>query len=118
MTNPPLRRLLPQRVRTRLTVLYALLFLLAGASLLALTYALLASRLPATTDTSKSVARAPAICKQLAQSGKNAGAKALKAGAPPPGAGAKATPNSLIEKCNAAFVAGARAGSRAEMANP
>jgi hypothetical protein len=36
-----LRRLWPQRVRTRLAVFYALLFLVAGLALLALTYTLL-----------------------------------------------------------------------------
>jgi signal transduction histidine kinase len=39
------RRLWPQRVRTRLAVFYALLFLLAGLVLLALTYALVAALL-------------------------------------------------------------------------
>ena len=97
MTRPGLRRLFPQRVRTRLIVLYALLFVLAGSSLLALTYALLASRLPAVTHTRGALARAPAICKQLEQSGKNAIAKA---------------PSTLTEKCKAAFAAGARAGSQ------
>jgi signal transduction histidine kinase len=37
------RRLWPQRMRTRLAVFYALLFLVAGVALLALSYALLAS---------------------------------------------------------------------------
>ena len=36
------RRLWPRRMRARLAVLYAVLFLLAGAALLALTYALVA----------------------------------------------------------------------------
>jgi signal transduction histidine kinase len=42
----PLPRLWPQRVRTRLTLTYAGLFLVAGAALLALTYGLLAASLP------------------------------------------------------------------------
>ena len=37
------RRLWPQRMRTRLAVFYALLFLVAGVALLALSYTLLAS---------------------------------------------------------------------------
>jgi signal transduction histidine kinase len=41
-----LRRVWPQKVRTRLTLLYASLFFAAGSALLALTYALLASSLP------------------------------------------------------------------------
>jgi signal transduction histidine kinase len=42
----PARRLWPQKVRTRLTLLYAGLFLAAGVPLLALTYGLVASSLP------------------------------------------------------------------------
>ena len=38
-----MRRLWPRRVRTRLAVFYAVLFLLAGAVLLALTYTLAAA---------------------------------------------------------------------------
>jgi signal transduction histidine kinase len=42
----PVRRLWPQKVRTRLTLLYAMLFFAAGSALLGLTYGLLASSLP------------------------------------------------------------------------
>ena len=42
----PARRLWPQKVRTRLTLLYAILFFIAGLVLLALTYALVAASLP------------------------------------------------------------------------
>ena len=46
----PLRRILrrcwPQKVRTRLTLLYAALFFAAGSALLGLTYGLVASSLP------------------------------------------------------------------------
>jgi signal transduction histidine kinase len=41
-----LRRLWPQRVRTRLTLMYAMLFFAAGAALLGLTYGVVASSLP------------------------------------------------------------------------
>ena len=41
-----LRRLWPRKVRTRLTLTYAALFLAAGTALLALTYGLLAASLP------------------------------------------------------------------------
>ena len=41
-----LRRLWPQKIRTRLTLIYAALFFAAGSALLALTYALLAGTLP------------------------------------------------------------------------
>jgi signal transduction histidine kinase len=46
MKASALRRFWPQKVRTRLTLLYASLFFAAGSALLALTYALLASTLP------------------------------------------------------------------------
>ena len=42
----PLRRLWPQKVRTRLTLIYASLFFVAGLALLGLTYGLLAGTLP------------------------------------------------------------------------
>ena len=42
----PVRRLWPQKVRTRLTLIYAALFFAAGAALLTLTYGLVASNLP------------------------------------------------------------------------
>jgi signal transduction histidine kinase len=105
-----LRRRWPRRVRTRLAVLYALLFLVAGSGLLALTYALLASRLPAPATTSKSVAIRNAqlanICKQREQA-------ALASLAPAQKQPEKATlPGaSLLQKCKLAFAAGARAGS-------
>jgi signal transduction histidine kinase len=44
--RPWWRRLWPQKVRTRLTLLYAMLFFAAGSALLALTYGLVASSLP------------------------------------------------------------------------
>ena len=43
----PVRRLWPQKVRTRLTLIYAMLFFAAGSALLGLTYGLVASSLPA-----------------------------------------------------------------------
>jgi signal transduction histidine kinase len=43
----PARRLWPQKVRTRLTLIYAMLFFAAGSALLGLTYGLVASSLPA-----------------------------------------------------------------------
>jgi signal transduction histidine kinase len=43
----------PQKIRARLTLLYAVLFLAAGSALLGLTYGLVASRLPATTSVSR-----------------------------------------------------------------
>jgi signal transduction histidine kinase len=46
MNVRPLRRFWPQKVRTRLTLIYATLFFAAGSALLGLTYALVASNLP------------------------------------------------------------------------
>jgi len=46
VTPRPVRRFWPQKVRTRLTLLYAMLFFAAGSALLALTYALVANSLP------------------------------------------------------------------------
>ena len=43
----PVRRLWPQKVRTRLTLIYAALFFAAGSALLGLTYGLVASSLSA-----------------------------------------------------------------------
>jgi signal transduction histidine kinase len=60
MTPTPLsivvRRLWPRRMRTRLAVMYALLFLLAGTVLLAVTYTLVATALlPAPSGSSKPI---------------------------------------------------------------
>ena len=41
-------RIWPQKVRTRLALLYAVLFLVSGSALLGLTYGLVAGRLAAT----------------------------------------------------------------------
>jgi signal transduction histidine kinase len=86
-----LRRLWPRRVRARLAVLYAVLFLLAGSALLSLTYALLASRLPAPVATPGSVTNNPKLV-ALCRHGKLGDPQALR-------------------KCKQAFAAGARAGS-------
>lgn len=88
------RRFWPRRVRARLALLYAVLFLLAGSALLALTYALLADRLPKPLPAAKVVtpnAQLLALC------------KAGKAGGP-----------QLLSKCSRVFKAGARAGSQSQ----
>jgi signal transduction histidine kinase len=46
MNVRPVRRLWPQKVRARLTLIYAALFFVAGSALLGLTYGLVASSLP------------------------------------------------------------------------
>jgi signal transduction histidine kinase len=57
-------------LRARLTVLYAVLFLIAGSALLALSYGLLAERLPKPTNPIKSLgaARLDALCKEKTRS--------------------------------------------------
>lgn len=67
----PFRRLWPRRVRTRLAVFYAVLFLIAGVVLLALTYTLAAAVLlphstPPKLFTPQNQALAP-VCKPLPQ---------------------------------------------------
>jgi hypothetical protein len=42
----PVRRVWPQKVRTRLALIYASLFFVAGSALLGLTYGLVATSLP------------------------------------------------------------------------
>jgi signal transduction histidine kinase len=91
-----MRRWWPRRVRARLALLYAGLFLVAGSALLALTYALLASRLPQPPPAAKQVVtpnpQLLAVCKE----------------------GGKLSAPALLEKCKRAFVAGARAGSTSQ----
>jgi signal transduction histidine kinase len=62
------------RLRARLTLTYAVLFLIAGSALLALSYGLLADRLPKPANPIKSlgVARLDALCKQKTQSSNKA----------------------------------------------
>jgi signal transduction histidine kinase len=92
------RRLWPRRVRARLAVMYTVLFLLAGTSLLALTYALVANVLvPAPANTSKPIP--PRIGQLLGQ------CKEREAPGQPPMSA------SLVAKCNRAFAAAPGAGA-------
>ncbi|MBV8429920.1 MAG: HAMP domain-containing histidine kinase [Solirubrobacterales bacterium] len=92
---PGLRRLWPRRVRARLALVYALLFLIAGSALLALTYGLLASRLPKPPPAAKVVAARNPQLLALCKEGKSGGP-------------------ALLERCSKAFAAGARAGSTSQ----
>jgi signal transduction histidine kinase len=87
----------PQKVRTRLAATYAILFLAAGCALLALTYGLLASRLPAVSSSPKALhgSRILLECKQQPE---------------------QQIPNSLLARCKQAFAAGARAASQSQRA--
>ena len=63
-------RFWPQKVRTRLALLYAALFLASGSALLGLTYGLVAANLPATGPpqstgySSQQLAKLSVACKQ------------------------------------------------------
>jgi signal transduction histidine kinase len=84
------RRWWPQKIRTRLTLLYAALFLAAGSALLGLTYGLVASSLPANTGSKQPAmpaARFRALCKQPLPKGARQAA-------------------SVTQQCQAAYVAG------------
>ena len=73
-----IRRRVPQTIRVRVSILYAALFLAAGALLLALTYGLVASRLPSTTSlsklTSNQQAKLTLACNQAEQVARSKGA--------------------------------------------
>jgi signal transduction histidine kinase len=91
------RRLWPRRMRTRLAVMYSVLFLLAGTALLAVTYTLVATvLLPAPASTTKRIpprqAHLLGLCK------------------PPPRSA------SLLEECNRA-IAASGAGPREQRAS-
>ncbi|HEU5416086.1 MAG TPA: HAMP domain-containing sensor histidine kinase [Streptosporangiaceae bacterium] len=92
-------RLWPQKVRTRLAVLYAALFLAGGAALLGLTYGLMASSLPAH-------AARPASVPTQAQRKLRATCQESAAGKP--------LPPSVLAQCKKAFAEGARAGSQSQ----
>jgi signal transduction histidine kinase len=108
-----LGRLWPRRIHARLALLYAVLFLAAGSALLALTYALLASRLPTPPPSAK--VTVPAVCKQThalpaAKQPQMPPAKARQAHAPSAGKPAKASSTaslSVLDKCTLAYAAGA-----------
>ena len=88
-----MRRIWPQKVRTRLALLYAALFLASGSALLALTYGLVAASLPAPAS-----APAPGFDKnQLAK-------LSVACKQPHPDAG-------TVAACKRAFSAGAGAGA-------
>ena len=90
-----IRRCWPQKVRTRLTLLYAALFFAAGSALLGLTYGLVASSLPAHSGSASYYAR-PQLAKLRI---------ACKEPAPDLG---------TVAECKRAFSAGASAGSESQ----
>jgi signal transduction histidine kinase len=97
----------PQRVRTRMTLLYGGLFLVAGSALLGLTYGLLSSSLPVTSHqdrlTANEKAKIVQACKQ-------------KANAVPTKGHAHTgfIPAKALTQCESEFAAGANAGSASQ----
>jgi signal transduction histidine kinase len=105
----PARRLWPQKLRTRLTLLYAILFLAAGLTLLGLTYGILASSLP--TSPPASLTTSSQESHLLHQACKTGGYASKGQGFPP-----VAVPQDLTEckQARAAIYAGTAAGFQAQ----
>ena len=101
-----LRRRLPRGVRLRLTLLYALLFVIAGAALLGITYGLVSNSLSA--GVTVRAAPSQALIRQCKQQVTSQHAAAT-AGTP---SAKKVAASSLA--CDKAFVAGALAGQSAQ----
>jgi len=104
----PVRRVWPQKVRTRLTLIYAALFFAAGSALLGLTYGLVASSLPATPAASAKVSRQEQQklnleCKQAGGAG--AGKHPVPVPRPAPG---------VCQQAEAAYRAGVSSGSQSQ----
>ena len=118
-----LRRCWPQKVRTRLTLLYAALFLAGGSALLGLTYGLVASSLPVNPKPSAIAVMTRASFIKLCKQPRPPPAGAVKIGTtkvpehrPEPKRVAK-VPNSLQARCKeaySAYAAGASAGSTSQ----
>ena len=104
----PVRRLWPQKIRTRLTLIYAALFFAAGAALLGLTYGLVASSLPAqppaaATVSNQELTNLSHACKQASLAAKGKRPAAVPASLP-----------AACEQAEEAYSAGAAAGSQAQ----
>jgi signal transduction histidine kinase len=105
----PVRRLWPQKVRTRLTLLYAMLSFAAGLALLGLTYGILASSLP--TSPPASLTTSSQELNLLHQACKTAGYASKGKGYPP-----VAIPQDLTEckQAESAIYAGTAVGFQAQ----
>jgi signal transduction histidine kinase len=107
----PVRRLWPQKVRTRLTLLYAALFFAAGSALLGLTYGLVASSLPAqppaaATASSQELASLSHECKQASFASKGKHPVTIPASLP-----------AACKQAEDAYNAGTAAGMQAQRQN-
>lgn len=113
--TPQLRRRMPQTVRVRLSLLFALLFLTAGAMLLVLTYGLVANSLPNTqspaTIGKNQRAKLSAACKLASRSSSPVIRKGKGAKSELNVAGPKAQPPTTPVPCREAFAAGANAAT-------
>jgi signal transduction histidine kinase len=124
-----LRRLWPQKVRTRLTLIYAALFFAAGSALLVLTYGLVASNLP----TQPSLAAAAVSSQELNALSRECGMpdsppessppEGKKKSSPPEekknslGMAITATPPYECKQAEGAYYAGTAAGMQAQRQN-
>jgi signal transduction histidine kinase len=110
-----LRQRIPQTVRVRLSLFYALLFLTAGAALLGLTYGLVANSLPnpksSSTLDKNQRAKLNAACKVASRSASPVAVKGPKSNVPVTGAKPQLRPTSLPVPCKDAFAAGANAAT-------
>ena len=98
-----LRHWWPKKVRTRLTLLYALLFLAAGSVLLGLTYGLVASQIPVRTVHSQLT---PSQSQKLLRLCKEQQPQQAK------GPTTKLLPEPISAQCQRVFAAGALTGSQ------
>ncbi|HEY2657999.1 MAG TPA: histidine kinase dimerization/phospho-acceptor domain-containing protein, partial [Solirubrobacteraceae bacterium] len=101
-----LRNLWPRRVRARLAILYAVLFLFAGSGLLALSYGLLADRLPR-SSVKLNHDQALALCRRKAE------ARGKPLASPPPDKSGEASAT-LLDKCVQSVTEAARFGSQSQ----
>ena len=121
----PLRRLGPQKVRTRLTLIYATLFFVAGSALLSLAYGVVASSLPTQPSASAAVSSQEAStllreCESAGLGFKNS--KPAPSPSPSAGLGFKnsklaPSPSLLLSECKQAgsdYYAGTAAGMQAQ----
>jgi signal transduction histidine kinase len=113
----PVRRLWPQKVRTRLALIYAMLFFVAGSALLGLTYGLVASSLTARPPAA-TTAGSQALSDLKAEFSGKEFATLKQECQPASGTLAgPAVPTSLRAACKqlaTAYAAGAAAGSQAQ----
>jgi signal transduction histidine kinase len=115
----PVRRLWPQKVRTRLTISYAALFFLAGSALLGLTYGLLAASLPtrppaSLTISSQALSEVHQACQPVSVPSQGAAAAPAPGPGGKPGIVADEKPLGGCKGAEAAYYAGTAAGYQSQ----